>query len=130
MFRVEWLQSALDELTTLWIQADPTLRQALTAASHTIDQRLSINPRGEGESRSGKGRENVMRSLEIEARVAILEAEVERLRAQVEPGVKPAPWWERITATFADDPAHEQAMKLGRQYRQSLRPAVHKPRKR
>ena len=56
MFRVEWLQSALDELTTLWIQADPTLRPALTAASHTLDQRLSINPRREGESRSGNRR--------------------------------------------------------------------------
>ena len=33
MFRVAWLQSALDDLTTLWIQADPSLRQALTAAS-------------------------------------------------------------------------------------------------
>lgn len=55
MFRVEWLQSALNELTTLWTQVDPDLREALTSASHTIDQRLSTDPRNEGESRS-KGR--------------------------------------------------------------------------
>ena len=51
MFRVEWLQSALDELTRLWTQADATLRQALTAASHAIDQRLQSDPLQEGESR-------------------------------------------------------------------------------
>jgi hypothetical protein len=56
MFRVEWLQPAVDELTALWIQADSAQRQALTAASHAIDQRLSINPRGEGESRAGNRR--------------------------------------------------------------------------
>ena len=39
MFRVVWLQVALDELTTLWIQADAALRQAITAASHIVDQR-------------------------------------------------------------------------------------------
>jgi hypothetical protein len=55
MFRVEWLQSALDELARLWTQADPAGRQALTAASHEIDQRLSSDPNREGESRP-KGR--------------------------------------------------------------------------
>jgi hypothetical protein len=72
-----------------------------------------------------------MTPLEIETRVAILEAEVERLRSKVEAGgTPPAPWWERIAGTFADDPAHEQAMKLGRTYRESLRPGAPKARKR
>ena len=52
-FRVDWLQVALDELTTLWTQADATQRQAITAASHAIDQRLGNDPFNEGESRAG-----------------------------------------------------------------------------
>jgi len=53
MFRVEWLQTTLDELMILWMQADATQRQAITTSSHTIDQRLSIDPFNEGESRPG-----------------------------------------------------------------------------
>jgi hypothetical protein len=33
MFRVEWLQAALMQLTTAWTQADSALRQAITAAA-------------------------------------------------------------------------------------------------
>jgi hypothetical protein len=55
MFRIDWLQSASDELARLWTQADSVLRQALTAASHEIDQRLQNDPNNEGESRL-KGR--------------------------------------------------------------------------
>ena len=50
MFRVEWLQVALDELMSFWLQADATRRNALTAASHAIDQRLSNDPANQGES--------------------------------------------------------------------------------
>jgi hypothetical protein len=32
------------------------------------------------------------------------------------------PWWEQITGTFEDDPVYDEAMKRGRQYRESLRP--------
>jgi hypothetical protein len=32
------------------------------------------------------------------------------------------PWWECITGAFEDDPVFEQAMRLGRQYRESQRP--------
>ncbi|HYT90168.1 MAG TPA: hypothetical protein VEL76_15780 [Gemmataceae bacterium] len=53
MWRVDWLQTALDELTVGWTQANSTLRQAITAASHQIDQQLSRNPSSEGESREG-----------------------------------------------------------------------------
>jgi hypothetical protein len=53
MYRVEWLQFAVDELTRLWTQADSALRQALTAASHQIDQRLERDPLNEGEGRPG-----------------------------------------------------------------------------
>lgn len=51
MFRVRWLQSALDELTTLWSGADSSLRAAITAATYAIEQRLKANAPNEGESR-------------------------------------------------------------------------------
>ena len=31
------------------------------------------------------------------------------------------PWWEEITGTFADDSTYDEAMQLGREYRNSLR---------
>ncbi len=64
-----------------------------------------------------------MAPIELEARLAVLEREVAQLKSRVE-GTRPAdaPWWERVAGTFADDPAHETAMKLGREYRASLRP--------
>jgi hypothetical protein len=31
-------------------------------------------------------------------------------------------WWERIVGIFEDDPEFEEAMRLGREYRDSLRP--------
>jgi hypothetical protein len=60
----------------------------------------------------------------LEDRVAALETEMARLKAKIEDD---APWWKKIWGTFADDPMYLEAMRLGRQYRQSLRP---KPRKR
>ncbi len=63
-----------------------------------------------------------MVTAEIEARLAVLEREVARLRSRVEGEGNPGtPWWDRVSGTFADDPAHETAMKLGREYRDSLR---------
>ena len=53
MFQVEWLQTAVDEMTNLWMQADSTQRQAITAASHALEQRLKRDPANEGESRPG-----------------------------------------------------------------------------
>ncbi|MBY0526536.1 MAG: hypothetical protein K2R98_24285 [Gemmataceae bacterium] len=52
MFRVEWLQTAIDDLAAIWVQADSNLRQAITNASHQIDQQLSSDPFGPSESRS------------------------------------------------------------------------------
>jgi hypothetical protein len=51
MHRVRWERRALHELARLWIQGTPAVRQALTAASHTLDQRLRTDPHNEGESR-------------------------------------------------------------------------------
>ncbi|NLX97421.1 MAG: hypothetical protein GXY83_14730 [Rhodopirellula sp.] len=51
MFQVEWLQSALDELTTVWTDANSSLREAISSAVYQIDQLLSSDPEEQGESR-------------------------------------------------------------------------------
>jgi len=59
---------------------------------------------------------------ELELRVATLEQEMARLKSKADSG-----WWEKIAGTFDDDPTYEEAMALGRAYRQAQRP---KPKKR
>jgi hypothetical protein len=59
---------------------------------------------------------------QLEARVAYLEAEVARLKSKVENSTSPRPWWDQIVGTFADNSAYDEAMRLGREYRDSLRP--------
>lgn len=62
---------------------------------------------------------------QLEKRLALLEAEVIRLRDElrdtVAAGSDPEPWWEEISGTFADDPTYDEAMRSGREYRESLR---------
>jgi len=53
MYRVQWLQTALDQLAAIWLSANSVLRQAITAASHQIDQHLQADPFTESESRPG-----------------------------------------------------------------------------
>jgi hypothetical protein len=62
-----------------------------------------------------------MASAELEGRVAALERELAKLKAEVRDKATPTPWWERIAGTFQDDPVYAKAMKLGRQYRRSLK---------
>ena len=56
MMRVEWLQSALDDLADIWTRADSPRRKAITVASHDVDHRLGNDPWHAGESRSGSQR--------------------------------------------------------------------------
>lgn len=51
MFRLRWKRSAVDDLARVWVAADAALRQAITAASHSIEARLRTDPLNEGESR-------------------------------------------------------------------------------
>jgi hypothetical protein len=51
MFTVRWKRSALNELAALWTAADSAQRQAITAASHRVDQLLANDPQNQGESR-------------------------------------------------------------------------------
>jgi len=65
-----------------------------------------------------------MTNKELENRIAVLEAEVALLKNKVEKKDETKkPWWEEIAGTFADDPAYEEAMRLGREYRLSQREA-------
>lgn len=60
----------------------------------------------------------------LESRVMALETDVARLKQKLRAAKAPrAPWWKNIIGVFAGDPAFEEAMRLGRKYRESLRPA-------
>ena len=61
-------------------------------------------------------------STELEKRVAALEEELAKLKSKLEGSDASKPWWERIAGTFQNDPVYEQAMKLGQEYRRSLKP--------
>lgn len=60
----------------------------------------------------------------IEQRLTAVEQELARIKQQLqgETPSAPLPWWEQIFGTFADSEAHEEATRLGREYRESLRP--------
>jgi hypothetical protein len=51
MFRVMWIQSALDDLMTLWINANSATRVEINRAALNIDQQLAADPTAESESR-------------------------------------------------------------------------------
>lgn len=64
-----------------------------------------------------------MAALSIEERVAALEAEVARLKQRSVNGSENGrPWWEHFRGAFHDDPDYDEAMRLGHEYRESLRP--------
>jgi hypothetical protein len=71
-----------------------------------------------------------MASARLEQRVAALEAEVARLKSKLEERDTMTPWWEQIAGTFQNDPIYDRAMRLGQQYRQSIRPKPPKQRER
>lgn len=50
-FRVEWLESAENQLASAWVGADSGLRQAITTAAHRVESDLSTDPEHAGESR-------------------------------------------------------------------------------
>jgi hypothetical protein len=60
----------------------------------------------------------------LEERVTAVEQELAQLKQQLQAvaPTAPVPWWEKIAGTFADSEHYDEAMRLGRQYRESLRP--------
>ena len=63
----------------------------------------------------------------MEDRVAALETDMARVKEQLEK-VVPAQkdWIDEIYGAFENDPIYEEAMRLGREYRESLRPKAPK----
>ena len=59
----------------------------------------------------------------IESRVSALEAEVAQLKQRLgSPTESRHEWLEEISGVFTDDAIHQEAMRLGWEYRESLRP--------
>jgi hypothetical protein len=69
MFRVEWLQEALDELTNIWMREDSSVRKLITAAVHSLDQALAADPYRESESRDDE--ERVLFAYPLAVRVEV-----------------------------------------------------------
>lgn len=60
----------------------------------------------------------------LERRLAAVEADLAKLKSQ-RPGaqaVSPDHWWQKIHGTFENDEAFQEAMRLGRKWRESQRP--------
>lgn len=59
----------------------------------------------------------------IEHRVAALEREMARVKKKLEKAVpSQVDWLDAFSGVFDNDPVYEEAMRLGREYRESLRP--------
>ena len=60
-------------------------------------------------------------TTQIEERLSALEEEVAQLKAKsmTEPVRQSERWWHKIAGTFADNPDFEEAMRLGREWRES-----------
>jgi hypothetical protein len=52
-------------------------------------------------------------------RVEKLERDVVALKAN---STRDLPWWERVAGRFENDPTFDEIVRLGREYRESLRP--------
>jgi hypothetical protein len=62
-----------------------------------------------------------MSTPKLEERVAQLETEVAYLKNLLYTSAATSnPWWLKITGTFSKSTAFEEAMQLGKEYRQSL----------
>lgn len=63
----------------------------------------------------------------LEERVARIEAELVQVKEQLgsAPSLNSDPWWKKIIGVYKDDPEFVEAMRLGREYRESLRTMAH-----
>ena len=59
-------------------------------------------------------------TAELEERVVVLESEVARLKRAMNTPRRPRErWWHEIAGTYANCPEFEEAMRLGREYREA-----------
>lgn len=64
-----------------------------------------------------------MVTSDVEKRLAELELKVKNLEQNSQSSsTQETPWWTHVVGAFADDPDFLEAMRLGRKYRESLRP--------
>ena len=63
-----------------------------------------------------------MAAVTIEERVSKLEAKMAQLVGEQEYQKPKAAWWKKIVGVYKNDPEFEEAERLGREYRESLRP--------
>jgi hypothetical protein len=65
-----------------------------------------------------------MANATLEERIAKVEADLVQVKQQLGKAQSPAsvPWWKKIVGVYKDDPEFVEAMRLGREYRESLRP--------
>ena len=56
-----------------------------------------------------------------------LKAEATHLKSKLEIDSSSRPWWEQIAGTFAGNSVYDEAMRLGREYRDSLHPDPTEP---
>lgn len=62
---------------------------------------------------------------QLEERVIFLEEQMDQVKKILSINTKKSvPWWEEITDTFLDNVAFEEAMELGKQYRQSEKSSI------
>ena len=80
MFEVVWKQSALDELASLWNEADSSLKRRITVAVNQIDKDLAAEPHAAGESREGERRILLVAPIGILFRVSDADARVSVLQ--------------------------------------------------
>ena len=67
----------------------------------------------------------------IEQRMKALEEEVAQIKARLErKGKTTVDWLDKIWGSFANDPIYDEAMRLGREYREAQRPKPPKRRRR
>lgn len=62
-----------------------------------------------------------MATITLEERIATVEAELERLKSRFsgEDTNEKCPGWKRILGTFADSEGFEEAVRIGREYREA-----------
>lgn len=64
-------------------------------------------------------------SLSIEERLSALEKKVAELTAEPASDLIYRDGWESTVGMFADDPGYDEMVRLGAEYRESLRPPKH-----
>jgi hypothetical protein len=73
MFRVEWIDEAIDELAAIWTHADSDKRPTVTEATNMIDRELKADPFRQSESRNDERRVLFAPPLAVFFRVDVAE---------------------------------------------------------